>query len=119
MAPRIQNFSVPAGNAMRVHCDITPDDGVSLFDADDILWRVYEQTLGIPTLGVDPVIVKSLDHGIQIEDPVLLKFYIDLDEADTLGLLRNYYHEGTVIALGGLPVTVVYGILTVTQSENR
>lgn len=119
MAPRIQHFPVPAGNVMRVHCNIDPNDGVSLFDADDIRWRVYEQTLGIPTLGVDPLIEKSLDHGIQIEDPVLLKFYIDLEEADTVELLRNYYHEGTVIALGGLPVTVVYGIMTVTQSENR
>jgi hypothetical protein len=118
MAPRIQNFSVPAGNPVTITCDIDPDDGVSLIDVNDIVWKLYEQEHGVPT-SADPVITKVLDDGTQVLDPDLLKFTVELTADDTVGLLRNYYHEGHVVDTENNVVTVVYGIMTVTQTENR
>ena len=116
--PKIQNFSVPAGDGVDLNWDVDPDAGVSLIGAD-IIWRAYEQEFGLPVAGSDPVISKRLDDGIQIDDPTALTFTVTIDRADTVGLLRNYYHEATVISEEGIWVTVTVGAMTVTQTENR
>ena len=116
--PVVQNVSIPAGDAADLNFDVDPDDGQTLLGAD-IYWKVYEQEHGVPKLGVDPVIVKVLDDGIQITDPDALKFTVAIQREDTVGLLRNYHHEAKIIDPDGNHVTVNYGVFTVTQTENR
>jgi hypothetical protein len=43
---------------------------------------------------------------------------IPLEYADTVNLLRNYYHEATVTDEDGKPITVAHGIVTVLGTEN-
>lgn len=114
----IQNFSVPAGDSVDINFDIDPDDGVSLVGAT-IYWRAYEQQFGQPLPGVDPVIEKYTDHGLQVTDPEAQKFTVELDRTDTIDLLRNYYHEATIRDPNDNWVTVTLGIMTVTGTENR
>lgn len=116
--PALQNFSVVANNDTDVNFDVGPDDGGSLIGTT-IYWRAYEQENGSPVPGADPVISKTLDDGLQITDPDLGKFVVELDATDTVELLRNYYHEATIVDGDGATVTVTFGIMTVTPSENR
>ncbi len=116
--PSLQNFSVVANNDTDVNFDVGPDDGGSLVGTT-IYWRAYTQENGSPVPGADPIISKVLDAGIQITDPDLGKFVVELDAADTAALLRNYYHEATIIGESGETVTVTIGIMTVTPSETR
>jgi len=116
-----QNFSVQAGDVTDVFIDIDPDDEVSLVGSQ-IFWSVYAQALGQPLAGVDPVIEKNnLDGGtIVIVDPDTQKLKIPLETADTIGLLRNYYHETTVQNPDGTGrITVAIGYMTVLGTENR
>lgn len=116
--PIIQNFSVPAGDDVDINFDVDPDDGASLIGAT-IYWRVYEQENGLPVAGVDPVLEKVLDDGIQITDPATGQFVVTIDAADTTDMLRNYYHEARIHDEDGNWVTVTIGILTITGTEIR
>jgi len=115
-----QNFSVYAGAQTDITIDIDPDDGVTLVGSI-IVWRVYEQELGLPTVGAEPVIEKDNDVGgtIVVTDPDLQKLKVPLVSADTVGLLRNYYHEATVIDPDRGYIPVANGIMTVLGTENR
>jgi hypothetical protein len=115
-----QNFSIYAGNTTEVTIDIDPDDDITLVGAN-ILWNVYEQTFGLPTAGVDPVIQKNNGVGgtIVVTDPDLQKLKIPLTPEDTVGLLRNYYHEATVVDPDRGQITIASGIMTVLGTENR
>lgn len=113
-----QNFSIPAGNDETVNfladCSITDLAGAT------VKWQAYEQQYGVPVPGVDPVIVKSSasPEAVTIsESPV--SFQVELAAADTVELLRNYYFEGTITDAEGNVSTVAYGIMTVTETENR
>lgn len=118
MSTLIQNFSVGAGNSQVINFDIGPDEGVSLADAS-IFWRVYEQANGI-TSDDPPVITKSTGgSGITVTDPTALKLTIELTRADTLDLLRNYYHELMVENEDESFDVVACGIMTVTTTKNR
>jgi hypothetical protein len=115
-----QNFSVYAGNNTDVTIDIDPDDGVTLVGAT-ITWKVYEQQFGQPIAGEDPVIEK--DNGVEgtivVIDPDTQTLKIPLEYDDTVGLLRNYYHECTVNDAELGEITVANGIMTVLGTENR
>lgn len=115
-----QNFSVNAGNDTIITIDIDPDDGITLVGAT-IEWKVYEQALGQPTAGVDPVISKDngVDGTIVVTDPDTQTLEIPLLPADTVSLLRNYYHEATVVDLTRGTITIAVGIMTVLGTENR
>jgi hypothetical protein len=115
-----QNFSVSAGNDVEITLDIDPDDGITLVGAN-IVWNVYEQKYGQPVAGVDAVIQKSNGVGgtIVVEDPDTQKLKIPLVPSDTIDLLRNYYHEATVIDPDRGTITVAEGIMTVLGTENR
>ena len=118
--PLIKNFSVPAGNDFIVHFDLGPDDeGISLVGST-IYWRAYEQEHGVPITDAT-VIEKVLDDGdLTITDPDLLKIDVRLRPDDTIDLLRNYYHEATVVDFDtGGTITVANGIMTVLGTENR
>lgn len=116
--PTTQNFSIPANDDVDLNFDIDPDDGASLVGAV-IYWRAYEQVAGLPVAGSDPVIEKVLDDGIQVTDPDLGKFTVSVNAADTVNLLRNYYHEARVYDVDGNWVTVTTGIMTITGTEIR
>lgn len=115
-----QNFSVDAYSDVDIILDIDPDDGINLVGSQ-IYWRVYEQEMGLPIEGADPVISKdNLDGGtIVVVDAELQKLKIPLVPSDTVNLLRNYYHEATVVGPDGGRVPVAKGIITVTGTENR
>jgi len=115
-----QNFSVNAGNSTDVYIDIDPDDGITLVGSQ-IYWRAYEQALGQPMAGTDPVIEKDNGDGgtIVVTDPDIQKLKVPLEPSDTADLLRNYYHEATVIDPNGNVVTVAIGIMTVMGTEYR
>lgn len=115
-----QNFSVYAGNDVEITVDIDPDDGITLLGAE-IVWKVYEQAHGLPVAGVDAVIEKSNGSGgtITVEDPDTQVLTIPLEPDDTLNLLRNYYHEATVIDPDRGTITIANGIMTVLGTENR
>jgi hypothetical protein len=115
--PVIQNFSVPAGDSVDVNFDVDPDSGSLI--GSTIYWRVYEQENGLPVPGSDPIIEKVLDDGLQITDPDLLQFVVELYRDDTIDRLRNYYHEATIKDADDNWVTVTLGIMTVTGTENR
>jgi hypothetical protein len=115
-----QNFSVYANNTTDVTIDIDPDDDITLVGAV-ILWNAYEQEFGLPVAGVDPVIQKDNGVGgtIVVTDPATQTLKIPLTPDDTVGLLRNYYHETTVVDPDRGQITVATGIMTVLGTENR
>lgn len=116
--PTIQNFSIPANDDVDINFDVDPDDGASLVGST-IYWRAYEQEFGLPVSGVDPVLTKVLDDGIQITDPDAGQFVVTILADDTVDLLRNYYHEARIKDTDGNWVTVTTGIMTVTGTEVR
>src|ERR1051325_4599685 len=113
-----QNFTVYANGRVIVPIDVDPSDGVDL-ENSVVVWRVYEQALGMPTDGVPPVISKSSDDGIEIQNPTAPSIEVTLEPSDTVNLLRNYYHECTVQDPDRGTVTVANGIMTVLGTENR
>ncbi len=121
MQPLIQNFSVPADNDHDVIFTITsntPDDTLA---GSTIYWRAFEQTIGSPVPSAPPVISKSSlsSGGVAILPSPPMTFVVSLDKVDTAALLRNYYHEATVVDELGNIDTVTVGIMTVTPTENR
>lgn len=115
-----QNFTVYANNTTDVTIDIDPDDEITLVGAI-ITWKVYLQQFGQPVAGEDPVITKSNGDGgtIEVTDPDTQTLKIPLEPADTVELLRNYYHECTVEDPERGTITVANGIMTVLGTENR
>jgi len=114
----IQNFSVCANNDTDINFDIGPDEGQSLIGTT-IYWKAYQQMFGVPVPDTPPVIVKYSDNGLQVTDPDTGKFVVEISHDDTVDLLRNYYHEATVVDENGNIVTVTIGIMTVTPTELR
>ncbi len=114
--PLVQHFSIPAGDGISVHFDVGPDGAISLLGSD-IYWVAYKQKHGIVT-DPTPVIKKVLDFGLQIDDPTLLQFTVEIDKADTINLLGNYKHEALVL-IAGRRITVANGIMCITETDNR
>lgn len=117
--PTISNFSCPAGSDFEVDVDIDPDAGHTLAGAT-LYWQVFEQENGIVTPDVAPIIEKSSpSSGIVIDDDDAQTITITLAPADTVDLLRNYYHELVVVDANSKRTPVAYGMMTVTGTENR
>lgn len=116
--PAIQNLEVPAGATFKFTIDVGPDEGNTLAGAS-IYWQVFEQEFGIPIPDEDPIISKTVGDGIVVLSNTDQTFEVTLDPSDTVSKLRNYYHEAKVVDASGAHVPVTYGILTVTQTENR
>jgi hypothetical protein len=116
-APVIQNFSVPAGNDTVVPLKAPADAPL----AGDIYWRVYEEAFGIPDFDTSPaaLIEKStIDGGVAVGSPAT-SFSVQIERGDTVELLRNYYHEATLVDASGNISTLSCGIMTVTDTRNR
>jgi len=111
-----QNFSIPAGYNEVITFDVDPAVIDSLVDTQ-IFWRVYAQQFGIPD--ADPIIMKSSHSAgeiVGIDSP--LSFTVQMYTADTLRLLRNYYHEASILAANGEVIGGSWGIMTVTETIN-
>ena len=109
----LQNFSIPAGN-VQDQVFTSPVDVTG-----DVRFRAYVQDFGCPDPEFAPLILKSTLSGDGVEILSGAKMVrVDFVQADTIGLLRNYYYEIDMVN-GGSVVTLFFGIMTVTQSENR
>jgi hypothetical protein len=108
-----QNFSLYVGNDTDVDFDIGPDDtGMNLAFAQSLTWKAYDQTLGVPDMSA-AVISKASGSGIAINDPLLLKITVSLNNTDTAELNGNYYHEIKVVDVAGKVTTTTTGLMTV------
>jgi len=117
--PLVQNFSINAGDPVRVNIDVNPDTGVSLIPGVQIFWTAFKQRFGVPVTTEPPAIRKVLDAGIEIDDPDTLTFHVDLDAADSIDLLGNYYHETVIQSVAGDKLTVNCGEVTVLFTATR
>lgn len=122
MTALIQNFSIPADNDVQVTLTITP---VEALDAATVYWQAYNQQFGIPDFdlpspsGAAAVIQKStLDGSITLLSPPS-SCAIQINRSDTVELLRNYYHETTLVDSSGNVSTLNQGIMTVTDTRIR
>lgn len=107
-----QNISLVVGNDMDVLYDIGPDDqGTNLAFAEELSWKAYAQTFGVP-VGL-PLITKGVGSGIAITDPLLMQFTVSLAGADTLALSGNYFYAITLVANHGQTTTLTTGLMTV------
>ena len=111
-----QNFSIPAGYNEVITFDIDPAVTPSLQDTT-IWWRVYEESIAIP-FG-NPIIVKSSNDGSVIGLDSPLSFTVQMYSHDTITLLRNYYHEATILNALGETIGGSFGIMTVIETMNR
>lgn len=108
-----QNFTIPAGYNEVITFDVDPAVTLSLVDTT-IWWRVYEEDFGIRVAGL-PAIIEKIGAGL--DSP--LSFSVQLVTADTLELLRNYYHEASILNATNQVIGGSFGIMTVTATENR
>lgn len=125
MTALIQNISVPAGNDVAVEIKVDVD-----LDAlgGSIVWRVYDQTFGIPGFENDelaevvpipplPLIEKTSESGITVGSPGDA-FTVQIDSTDTIDMLRTFFHEATLVDAQNKIQTLSYGLLTVTETTN-
>jgi hypothetical protein len=115
-APKIQNFSLAAGDDLTFFVDVGPDENATLEGAD-LTWRAFPQSHGIPA--DDFVIEKGIGNGIVIINEAAQQLSITLEHDDTLGLLGNYYHELRVEDLNGAQSTATVGMMTITRTMIR
>jgi hypothetical protein len=115
-----QNFSIPAGYNEIITFTVNPAITPSLVGTT-IFWRVYEEALGLPQ--GSPIISKStLDSptpDIVPSDSPGPMFTVQMYSADTLGLLRNYAHEASIMNALGEVIGGSWGIMCVTETMNR
>jgi len=120
--PTIQNFSVPRGNSLDVTVNVETDVVGETLEGAEVFWSVWEQKHGVVTTDatgarLPPLIQKTVGHGITVLASPPMEFVISMEQPDTVGLLGNFYHEAEVIDGDGNHVTVMQGLLTVTEAE--
>jgi hypothetical protein len=120
-SPLIQNFSVAANTDEDIIVTITTQVPGDTLVGVTVYWRLFEQQFGIPVPNVNPILEKSSHSGggITILDSPPMTFRLTLLRGDTVGLLRNYYQETTVVDAVGNYSDPECGIMTVTPTENR
>lgn len=119
MSAALQNFSVGAGNDALITVTVESGTVGDTLVGSTIYWEVYPQKSGIVPNAALPLITKTNNSGggdLTVLGSPPMTFTIQLDEADTLGLIGNYYHEAVAIDETGGRVTVLAGIMTVTQA---
>lgn len=119
--PLIQNFPFPADSDGDVVLTITSSAPGDTLAGATVYWRVYAQEFGIVDPALSPLIEKSSlsGGGIAILPSPPMTVRITLTKMDVATMLRNYYHELTVVAVDGTQYPPTTGIMTVTSTENR
>jgi hypothetical protein len=113
MANINQNFSIVVGDDMDVDYDIGPDTtGLDLNAAQQLTWKAYTQTLGVPDK-TTVLISKDQNNGIIIIDPSALTFTVHFDPIDSVGQNGNLYYEIKIVDLNGRVSTPTIGLMTV------
>jgi hypothetical protein len=116
-----QNFSIPADDDAYV--SFLVDESVvdiTTLQGSQIWWNVYPMQFACPVPDEPAVIAKTSQSGdIIIPESPALSFFVQIYEADTIGLLRNYYHEARVLNAQQQLVTVAVGVMTVLPTEGR
>jgi len=108
-----QNFTIPQGSTSQINFVVDPPVGETLLGTQ-IYWSVFPLLLDLPQLPA--VIRKSLDNGLQVNDPIAQTFYVNLIQADTEDLPPgNYYHEVVVTDPTGALTVTTEGVMTLTQ----
>jgi hypothetical protein len=113
-----QNFTIPAGYNEVITFDVNPAVTPSL-DGTTVLWQVYNEAFGIPS--GPPILTKSSAPSPSpdispIDSP--LSFTVQMHTDDTIALLRNYYHEATIVRdADGEVIGGSWGIMTVLETE--
>ena len=115
-----QNFSIPAGYNQVITFIVSPSVTPSLVDTN-IFWRVYTQFQGIPNRS-EVILEKSTLQSpppdiVALDSP--LSFTVQMRTADTVDLLRNYYHEATIVNAQNEVIGGSWGIMAVVATENR
>lgn len=111
-----QNFSIFVGDDNEVLFDVGPDDDdfVNLEFADLTL-TAYPQANGVPDM-TTTLITKTKDDGIEITDPLLMKFTVAIGDADIDGLSGNYFYQIKLV-FEGSTTTLTTGLMTVIDPE--
>jgi hypothetical protein len=121
MTALIQNFSIPADNDVAVEINVDPDVNLTTLSGSTVYWNAYPMQFAVPVPGQPPVISYSTTAGniVLLPSPPPTSCQLKINSHDTVGLLRNYYHETTLVDLFGHKSTLNIGVMTVTESENR
>ena len=112
-----QNFSVSAANDALVTVTVDTTVPTDTLAGSTIWWEAFAQAHGVPS--GSPLITKTNQSGgggLDILESPAMTFTLQLSNADTALPLGNYYHEAVVIDEIGERVTILSGIMTVTQS---
>ena len=119
MIPDInQNFSLPQGSDLIVEYDIGPDTTGLNLEFADILVRFWTQSFGVPNTDQPTVLEKSVGAGIEVTDPLLLKFSMTMQSEDTIDLdPGNYFYKVQITADQGRITYPTYGFMTVLRSD--
>jgi hypothetical protein len=115
-----QNFSIPAGYNQVITFIVNPFVTPSLVDTN-IFWNVYEEFQGVPDRSALLIAKSSLPSPppdiVGLDSP--LSFTVQMHTADTINMLRNYYHEASIVNAQGETIGGSWGIMTVLATENR
>jgi hypothetical protein len=115
-----QNFSIPAGYNQVITFIVNPFVTPSLVDTN-IFWNVYEEFQGVPDRSALLIAKSSLPSPppdiVGLDSP--LSFTVQMHTADTIDMLRNYYHEASIVNAQGETIGGSWGIMTVLATENR
>ena len=115
-----QNFSIPAGYNQVITFMVDPFVTPSLMDCK-IFWNVYSQSQCIPNRSERLLAKSSLASPppdiVGLDSP--LSFTVQMHTADTIDMLRNYYHEASIVNAIGEVIGGSWGEMTVLDTENR
>lgn len=116
--PVVQDFPVPAGDAMDVTFTLDPSDGISLEGAT-VIWQAYAAEFGVPLPSPILISKSSNEEGefgpqIDILPSPADQFVVHLYETDTGLPPGNYYHEAEIIDASENHATVCQGTMTIT-----
>jgi hypothetical protein len=88
-----------------------------------VYWRLFAEFSGCVDPVSLPLLQKNSHSGGDVVVPnspsPMLLYSVRIHRADTAALLRNYYYETTAVDGSGNLTTLHWGVMTVTQTENR
>lgn len=110
------DFSLHQGDTMRIHFSLKRQDGNPLeLVGAELRWQASR--LKAPgVFGGTPLIVKTEQDGIDIDDDLNGLVTVRLDPADTLNLKGDFYHELESVDANGDVATVFTGSFQIKKA---